>query len=266
MTSYGPPYGYCVRRAGGCDEDANEVFCSNPWGPWNLCCPQGTKCGDGGICCPTDSDCSAPLERDPHCANNATWDLYNVDGYFCCDSDTNGFTDSGLVSGGEPVVGVGCADGYPTGDDTSVLVPVSRGNESDSNASSSPSPSPTPSQTQTQTQTQSTPRPTTTTSSDSSSSTNTGAIAGGVVGGVVGAALIVAVIWFLLRRRRKNAVAAPLPAAGTYTGTGNPYKDPVKEQFAPRAELENRAVPAELPGTQNADGLAHELPAQLPGR
>ena len=35
-------------------------------------------------------------------------------------------------------------------------------------------------------------------------STNTGAIAGGVIGGVAGAAILVALVWFCLRRRTKQ--------------------------------------------------------------
>ena len=40
--------------------------------------------------------------------------------------------------------------------------------------------------------------------SKSSSDTNTGAIAGGVVGGVAGLALIAALLWFFLKRKRKG--------------------------------------------------------------
>lgn len=41
-------------------------------------------------------------------------------------------------------------------------------------------------------------------SDEHSSSSNTGAIAGGVVGGVVGLALIAGLVWFLMRRKRKQ--------------------------------------------------------------
>ncbi|KAI9370131.1 hypothetical protein BJX61DRAFT_516650 [Aspergillus egyptiacus] len=264
-TSYGPPYGVAIRRNGTCDSAANEVKCSVNWDPWHVCCPENTVCGTGGLCCPTDSDCSAPIMQDPHCANNATWDLYNLGGYFCCDSRTNGFEATNLVYNGSQVSGVGCAEGYPSGEYTNVLVPVARGNgtDSDSDASSSPSPSSTPSPTQSQPTT--TPSPTITDNpeagSSSSSSTNKGAIAGGVVGGVVGAALIIALIWFLLRRRRKSAAENPGPGPGPDT----PYTMTGKEQFGAQAELENNIVRAELYGNYQ-DGLPHELPARTPAR
>jgi hypothetical protein len=127
MTDYGPPYGYAVRRNETCNNVLNEVDCANPWAEWHNCCPENTVCGDGGVCCPTDAGCDAPLDRDPHCANNGTWDLYWLDSYFCCDSDTNGFSFSGLEYNGSQTTGVGCSEGYPSGDYTEVLVPVSYG-------------------------------------------------------------------------------------------------------------------------------------------
>jgi hypothetical protein len=127
MTDYGPPYGYAVRRNETCNTARNEVDCANPWADWHNCCPEDTICGDGGLCCPTEAGCAAPVERDPHCANNGTWDLYWLDGYFCCDSETNGFSFSGLVYNGSQTTGVGCTEGYPSGDYTEVLVPVSYG-------------------------------------------------------------------------------------------------------------------------------------------
>ncbi|KAL2833081.1 hypothetical protein BJY01DRAFT_98219 [Aspergillus pseudoustus] len=269
MTDYGPPYGYAVRRNNTCDNTANEIDCSNPWGEWHNCCPENTVCGDGGVCCPTDSGCSAPIERDPHCANNGTWDLYWLDSYFCCDSDTNGFSFSGLVFNGSQTTGVGCSEGYPSGEDTEVLVPESRGNETNTDSSST---SATPSSTSTSSQTESSAATATglTDSDSSSSSTNTGAIAGGVVGGVAGLALILALVWFLMRRRRKPAaVDSSVAGAGTAQ-----QPTPLKEQFAPQyppqyvphAELDNNAVRAELSGTTHPEGIPHELPGNMPER
>ncbi|KAJ0421363.1 hypothetical protein BJY00DRAFT_282591 [Aspergillus carlsbadensis] len=275
MTDYGPPYGYAVRRNETCNESLNEIDCANPWADWHNCCPEDTVCGDGGLCCPTDSGCAAPIERNPHCANNGTWDLYWLDGYFCCDSDTNGYSISGLVFNGSETTGVGCVKGYPSGDYTEVLVPVSYGNETDTDASSSSATStPTTSTSQTDSPAATATDLPTSDSSDSSS-TNTGAIAGGVVGGVAGAALILALIWFLMRRRRKAAAVsgadavnahAPLGNAGYGAGPGaGPL--PVKEHYAPLAEMENNAVRAELYGDQHGDGgVPHELPASVPGR
>ncbi|KAL4756974.1 uncharacterized protein BDW70DRAFT_119594 [Aspergillus foveolatus] len=268
MTDYGPPYGYAVRRNGSCNTAANEVECANPWDDWLNCCPEGTVCGDGAVCCPTDSGCAAPIEANPHCANNATWDLYRLDGYLCCDSDTNGFSFSGLVYNGSQTTGFGCADGYPTGRDTEVLVPVAYGNETDTDSSSSSTPSPT-------TTPSTSPQPDSPTASDtdltsdsSSSSTNAGAIAGGVVGGVAGLALIIALIWFLLRRRRQAAAAMDAPIAGAGGVTEHFSTDSAKGPYAVApAELENNAVRAELNGSQNQqDGIPHELPGAMPSR
>ncbi|KAL2821215.1 hypothetical protein BJX63DRAFT_259664 [Aspergillus granulosus] len=263
MTDYGPPYGYAVRRNETCVNTLNEVDCANPWGEWHNCCPENTVCGEGGVCCPTDSGCSAPIELDPHCANNATWDLYWLDGYFCCDSNTNGFSFSGLVYNGSQTTGVGCAEGYPSGDDTEVLVPEAYGNETNTDSSST---SPTPSPTSTsQTDSPTATATDLTTSDSSSSSTNTGAIAGGVVGGVAGLALILALAWFLMRRRRKIA-SVDAPAVVAPGSDAQPL--PAKEQYAPapRAELENNAVRAELHGTHQPDGIPHELPGNMPAR
>lgn len=97
----------------------------------------------------------------------------------------------------------------------------------------------------------------------SSSSTNTGAIAGGVVGGVAGLALILAAIWFFLRRKRSQTEpAAPqyvqfedkashaAPAGG---GSNPPYYN-----ASELGELDARSKsPTELDGTQPRS--VHEL-------
>ena len=62
-----------------------------------------------------------------------------------------------------------------------------------------------------------TPRPSSSssTSSNPPSHTPTGAIAGGVIGGFVAIALIVGLIWFLLRRRKRRAQAQDCTTATT---------------------------------------------------
>ncbi|KAL4935996.1 hypothetical protein BDV06DRAFT_116065 [Aspergillus oleicola] len=255
MSNYGPPYGYSLRRNGTCL--SSEEPCGNPWSDWNNCCPEDTYCNTDNTCCPTDSECSAAIGEDPHCANNATWDLYDSDGYFCCLSDSTGFVASNLEYGGNDTTGVGCADGYPEGEYNSVLIPVARGNASEStSASVSATPSPTASTTNT-------PTAPPDTDTDSSSSTNTGAIVGGVIGGCAGVALIAILAWFLWRRRRqqKSFSGAPLMSPDAVAA-------PLKEQYGAygpeqggfhQAELDNSAVRAELYGNESA--MAHELPA-----
>ncbi|KAK4239500.1 hypothetical protein C8A03DRAFT_14122 [Achaetomium macrosporum] len=86
------------------------------------------------------------------------------------------------------------------------------------------------------------PTPEATTPAPNSSNTPVGAIAGGVVGGVAGLALIAAVAWFLLRRRRNRQNVMPhsaeLPGEhamqrGYYAA--EPYKDAY--QTGPSSEL-----------------------------
>ncbi|KAL5342682.1 hypothetical protein BJX70DRAFT_394517 [Aspergillus crustosus] len=253
MSTYGPPYGVAARRNGTCLSSDNEVDCGNPWGRWHRCCPEDTMCGAGGVCCPTNSGCQDPILADVHCANNATWDLYQADGYFCCEHGKTGFRATNLESGGQPVVGVGCADEYPRGEYNSALVPVALGT---SVSSETPSPTPTSSTTSSTTTTTSTPTSDPETPDSDSSSTNTGAIAGGVVGGVAGLALIAALIWFLLRRRKQKFT--PVPTTSYF----EPTAEQKPEGFA-TAELDDRSVRAELDGGgQNTP--AYELPAHGP--
>lgn len=79
------------------------------------------------------------------------------------------------------------------------------------------------------------------------STTPVGAIAGGVVGGVVGIALIGALVWFLLRRRRRRDAVAYSPGTdvGTTPGIAGPTT-PDTEFYGPKKEASSQ--PAELHG------------------
>ncbi|KAL4744111.1 hypothetical protein BDV11DRAFT_201528 [Aspergillus similis] len=239
MSNYSPPYGYGLRRNGTCI--ASEENCGNPWGDWYNCCPENTHCSANNTCCPTDSDCSAAIAVDPHCANNATWDL-----------SSNGFLAGGLEYNGSETTGVGCADGYPEGDGDANKLHFT-GTASSTSASTTPSATASPTNT---------PTPPSDADSDSSSN-NTGAIAGGVVGGCAGLALIAILAWFLWRRPRqqKAALGAPLMSPGA-------VDTPPKEAYGVygpeqggvyQTELDHNAVRAELYGGDNS--TAHELPA-----
>ncbi|KAL4738464.1 hypothetical protein BDV11DRAFT_170979 [Aspergillus similis] len=244
--AYGPPSGFALRRYGSCS--ATEETCDNPWESWHDCCPEGTYCSTDNTCCPRTADCSPFIQQDPHCANNVTWDMYWDEGYFCCLNTAYGFIQGGLVYNGTSTEGVGCSNSLPDGEWRTAIPPVARGNESEaaqsSMSSSTPTPSPTPS---------SVPTPS---DENSSSSTSSGAIAGGVVGGVAGLALIIALVWYLMRRRQKAAQNSLLASASDFA----PGHDTKEHAGLFQAELDNNPYRAEL--YANHDGLLHELPVE----
>lgn len=84
--------------------------------------------------------------------------------------------------------------------------------------------------------------------SPSTGSSNKGAIAGGVVGGCAGLALIIALVWFLLHRRRKQTNATISPDAST----------PAEKYTSAPRELPGSPTRSELP---SPGGILHELPA-----
>ncbi|KAL2863953.1 putative cell wall anchored protein [Aspergillus lucknowensis] len=97
-----------------------------------------------------------------------------------------------------------------------------------------------------------------------SKSTNTGAIAGGVVGGIAGVAILLAVIWFIIRSRRRKALqrpeaASPIPLKSEQKT--DPKEMPVDDAFGEldernhaRTELGGDTVPVhELDATTMAN-------------
>ncbi|KAH7066242.1 hypothetical protein BKA63DRAFT_158128 [Paraphoma chrysanthemicola] len=190
--------GFAIRRNGSCLADV-EVPCGTTRAPFVGCCPNGLICPPGQNnldCCPPDSDCADIYISPPKaiCAN-ATWDMYNNDGYFCCEkglrgynrNDTNGCSREGEVPAGVEILrlltpGVDAA----TFVSSSIASSTSASSTSvSSTASSSLAPA--------------------TSTSPPSTSTPVAAIAGGVVGGVVGLACLALLTWFLLRRKHRHA-------------------------------------------------------------
>jgi hypothetical protein len=86
--------GFAIRRNGSCLRDI-EVFCDRTTDPFVACCPASLVCPYGQTthdCCPLGSDCADPILTPPKplCAN-ATWDLYDNVGYFCCEKGLIGY-------------------------------------------------------------------------------------------------------------------------------------------------------------------------------
>ncbi|KAL4753324.1 hypothetical protein BDW72DRAFT_210484 [Aspergillus terricola var. indicus] len=216
-NAYGPPAGYA---------------CGILWDNWYSCCPEGTLCRDINTCCPSNADCTPVIEQDPHCANNNT--AYG--------------RIQGLNYNGTRTEGAGCSNTLPDGDmQTTALPPVARLRAAQSSMSSSmPTPFPTniladsPS---------SKPSPL---DAESSSSTNSGAIAGGVSD----LALILALVWYPMRRRQKAARSSLLAS----TSGSAPGHDTTAQAGLFPAELDHNPYRAEL--SENHDGLPHELPGE----
>ncbi|KAJ5494370.1 hypothetical protein N7463_010457 [Penicillium fimorum] len=201
------PYGYSLRRNGTCA--LGEKACTSTWDSFLTCCPGNTECSVSGICCPTEKNCTALLNE--VCADD-TANLYYIDtnkGTFCCANDTVGFRRSNNW--------VGCAKPEDV-DDFGVEVTTMRPaiqthlpTSSSSNTATSTTPSsstsgavaatPTPTN---NANTDTSPTPTNNANTGTSHS-NIGAIAGGVVGGVAGVAILIALAWYLLRGRKKQA-------------------------------------------------------------
>ncbi|KAJ6049833.1 hypothetical protein N7499_011580 [Penicillium canescens] len=198
MTNFSSPYGYALRRNNTCN--SAETECGQTWDSWQACCPRGTKCASGAsyfVCCPNNNDCIQQINKvGQHCANENAL-LYDSVSAFCCVSGTVGFSPNSGPHKGR----VGCAGDKRDISSAWVLDGVSMPSASGTATSALSSTS--ASATAEVTPTSSSETGSDSVSSDSSSS-NTGAIAGGVVGGVAGVAILIGLIWLLLRRRKQN--------------------------------------------------------------
>ncbi|KAF9894774.1 hypothetical protein FE257_004395 [Aspergillus nanangensis] len=252
---YGPPSGFPIRRNGSCL--ASEDSCGTTWANFSACCPEGSVCPGkdapyyNNVCCPSNANCTVPLMESPHCAD-ASWTLYDHTGYFCCLNTQKGFWTT------DPKDAVGCSNGYPDGLTANLLVAISSASTSTSTSTSAP--------TSTSSSTSAAAAATTTTAPNSadtastgSSSSNAGPIAGGVVGGVAGVAIIIALVWFLLRRRKRAFAAAKSPSDQAQSEAPSQVAG-IHEADASDANvaLKGRFAPSELGGDQPP---VHELPA-----
>ncbi|KAJ5402979.1 uncharacterized protein N7487_008875 [Penicillium crustosum] len=266
MDDYGPPFGFAVRRIGlclrgECQTDAGSDPITSQ--PLSRCCPTSNTCNDQntGICCPDKGDCRQEISSPEHCAN-ATWDLYrNYDGgHFCCEQDQYGFNRTG---GG---VGCGTKQDLEEESRTSVsLVSLGTTPTPSSSVISSSSLTPTSSTASTSSTTSSnSPMSSSSPASSSSptpssSSSNTGAIAGGVVGGVAGLAIILALLWYFMRRRpQKQSPQAQMPV----TESSMLQHESLQSPGVP-SELDGRGSVPELPSYKDT---VHELPESGKGQ
>ncbi|OQD62773.1 hypothetical protein PENPOL_c011G00649 [Penicillium polonicum] len=134
--------------------------------------------------------------------SNDTWNLYQANGFFCCETDEIGFTSTETKTDGF----YGCARDS-TFDNTIMrsLSIIKKPTESTSTSASSYSSTTAPSVTTTSSTTSTST--TTPTSPAKQSTPYAGRIAGGVVRGVGAFALIAGIVWLLIRRRRSQASA-----------------------------------------------------------
>ncbi|KAJ5154433.1 uncharacterized protein N7500_009872 [Penicillium coprophilum] len=235
--------GYALRRNGSCLSTEQDCGPTSP--PFHACCPGNTFCPGhryNVICCP-DAECSGSLGES--CADSKA-DLFSSETFdiaregFCCDRGKYAFTSKDKNN-----KGVGCADDLSDLNLNVRQLPVL------SSASDTPTPTPslasstlittsptTTSVSSTSTNTISSATSATTSAAVKASSTNTGAIAGGVVGGVAGAAFLIALVWFLLRRRSKQREIN--------NSHGPSTNNPQTQQYFSQSANNHQVAPSEL--------------------
>ncbi|KAF2645190.1 hypothetical protein P280DRAFT_363908, partial [Massarina eburnea CBS 473.64] len=82
--------GWAIRRSGTCLSGL-ETDCGATYAPFRGCCPMEFACPNqyNVACCPSGSNCTSSLLNpsvtpEVKCANT-TWDLFDNNGYFCCE-------------------------------------------------------------------------------------------------------------------------------------------------------------------------------------
>ncbi|KAJ5250673.1 hypothetical protein N7489_001083 [Penicillium chrysogenum] len=227
MTANGPPFGFAIRRNGSCLRDIGECDTDAGKDPvtsqhFFRCCPTGATCSDAntGLCCPDEEDCRQEVSNPAHCANE-TWDLYrNYDGGHFC-------CEQGQYGFNRTQGGVGRDPNTEQLPDIEQLTDfkqlpnIEQFSGIDSNA---------------------------------------GAIAGGVVGGVAGLAIIVALLWYFMRRRpQKQQPQAQTPVTGAAMLQHESFQPP-----GIPSELDGNASVSELPS--HKENTLHELPESAKSR
>ncbi|KAF2241665.1 hypothetical protein BU26DRAFT_610545 [Trematosphaeria pertusa] len=183
--------GFAIRRNGSCLAGGYEVDCGQTRTPFRLCCPTGLECPSQqnfACCSPENISCTSALLPEPKCAN-ATWDLFDNEGYFCCEHGLPGYNIRGTH---------GCASPgfvYSGGEESLSTVQAGQPSASSSTVSATSS--------------NTSPPAATNTPSTGGSSTPTGAIVGGVLGGIAAISILVVGAWCILRRKRQQRQETP---------------------------------------------------------
>ncbi|KAE8395655.1 hypothetical protein BDV23DRAFT_168783 [Aspergillus alliaceus] len=217
-VSFDPPYEYSLHVKGPCPASTKQ--CRATWDGFVACCPSASTCrvsddNNNPICCRDEADCRYVLVKSPHCAN-ANWTMYSHQRFFCWSSRT--------ILNPVPQTLASTTFVYSPTATSALTLTVSM----------IPAPAPRISEISTAD------------SSSNPSGSHAGVIAGGVVGGVAGGALVVGLIWYLLRCRRQKEPAAATPNPQLNSDL---YKEP---PFSPQSDY------SELP-SDPARHITHEI-------
>lgn len=229
--------GFAARRPNGCFGNENP---HTTWGRYSACCPDKMS--------PTqdkeDNDnwyCSGPHASDgdvPQVCSNSTWNLYYNTAFFCCDQNMEAYLAKTKNSDSLDAT-FGC--------DSRDYVNQLRSNHSDWTIDSVDPYTP--------------PK--------RNRGLNKGAIAGGVVGGVCGAIIILGLIWFLLRHRRRSKASNITPGGPVPTASDAPTITDYGHQLS-EIEGDNKIMgelyaPAPVRTELEADKQARqELDSEIP--
>jgi hypothetical protein len=244
--------GFAIRRNGTCLAGIEIPCGATGFNGMVGCCPNGLACPQAYNidCCPSGKNCTMTIVQTPRCSNSS-WDLFDNGGYFCCEHGLAAYNNLGTNI---------CAS--PGSSPTGILLELIKAGETAASSSSTASStfSATSSTPATATSTSETATPSQQSSQDSGPPV--GAIAGGVIGGVAGLAILALVAWLLVRRRHNNTNANPysavhrgeelggreMPMVHQLDDTQRAYEAGAgKTTYAHVKELPAHSAPVELP-------------------